>query len=195
MTVATIPQQTVPRTKPRAKLVTGEELLAMGDVGPCELIDGRIVRMNPTGMQHGDIVIALGSALRDFVRKHQLGRVVGGEVGIYTRREPDRVRAADIAFVSRERLVDKSLKGFLKVAPELVVEIISPTDRWQNMRDKLEEYFAIGVHRVWIVEPDNRDVLVYSASTEMRKFGEGDMLMGEGVLDGFTLAIAELFEE
>jgi Uma2 family endonuclease len=195
MTVATIPQQTVPRTKPRAKLVTGEELLAMGDVGPCELIDGRIVRMNPSGMQHGDIVIALGSALRDFVRKRQLGRVVGGEVGIYTRREPDRVRAADIAFVSRERLADKSLKGFFKVAPELVVEIISPTDRWQNMRDKLEEYFAIGVHRVWIVEPDSRDVLVYSASTEMRKFGEGDMLMGEGVLDGFTLAIAELFEE
>jgi Uma2 family endonuclease len=195
MTVATVPQQTVPRPRPRAKLITGEELLAMGDIGPCELIDGRIVRMNPTGMQHGDIMIALGAALRDFVRKRQLGRVVGGEVGIYTRREPDRVRAADIAFVSRERLADKSLKGFLKVAPELVVEIISPTDRWQNMRDKLEEYFAIGGHRVWIVEPDNRDVLVYSASTEMRKLGEGDMLMGEGVLDGFTLAIAELFEE
>jgi Uma2 family endonuclease len=195
MTVATIPQQTVPRTKPRAKLITGEELLAMGDIGPCELIDGRTVRMNPTGLQHGDIVIALGSALRDFVRKRQLGRVVGGEVGIYTRREPDRVRAADIAFVSRERLADKSLKGFLKVAPELVVEIISPTDRWQNMRDKLEEYFAIGVHRVWIVEPDNRDVLVYSASTEMRKFGEDDILTGEGVLDGFTLPVADLFEE
>ena len=151
--------------------------------------------MNPTGLQHGDIVIALGAALRDFVRKRQLGRVVGGEVGIYTRREPDRVRGADIAFVSRARLGDKPQKGFLKVAPELVVEIISPTDRWQNMRDKLEEYFAIGVHRVWIVEPDNRDVLVYSASTEMRKFGEGDMLMGEGVLDGFTLPVAELFEE
>jgi Uma2 family endonuclease len=194
MTVATVPQMTA-RTKPRAKLITGEELLAMGDIGPCELIDGRIVRMNPTGLQHGDIVIALGSALRDFVRKRQLGRVVGGEVGIYTRREPDRVRGADIAFVSRARLADKPLKGFLQVAPELVVEIISPTDRWQNMRDKLEEYFAIGVHRVWIVEPDNRDVLVYSASTEMRKLGEDDMLMGEGMLDGFTLPVAELFAE
>ena len=73
MTVATIPQQTVPRTKPRAKLITGEELLAMGDIGPCELIDGRIVRMNPTGLQHGDIVIALGAALRDFVRTAPTG--------------------------------------------------------------------------------------------------------------------------
>ena len=195
MTVATIPQQTAPRTTPKARLITGEELLAMGDIGPCELIDGRIVRMNPTGLQHGNIEIALGSALREFVRKRGLGRVVGGEVGIYTRRNPDRVRGADLAFVSRERLAEKSPQGFLKVAPELVVEIISPTDRWQYMRDKLEEYFAIGVHRVWIVEPDNRDVLVYSASTEMRKFGEGDMLMGEGVLDGFILPVAELFEE
>jgi Uma2 family endonuclease len=195
MTVATIPQQTVPRTKPRAKLITGEELLAMGDIGPCELIDGRIVRMNPTGLQHGDIVIALGSALRDFVRKHQLGRVVGGEVGIYTRREPDRVRAADIAFVSRERLADKPLKGFLKVAPELVAEIISPTDRWQNMRDKLEEYFAIGVYRVWIVEPETRALLVYRSVTEMNRLGEGDAINGEGVLEGFSLLVSELFEE
>ena len=167
----------------------------MGDIGPCELIDGRIVRMNPTGLQHGDIVIALGSALRDFVRKRQLGRVVGGEVGIYTRREPDRVRGVDIAFVSRERLADKPLKGFLKVAPELVVEIISPTDRWQNMRDKLEEYFAIGVHRVWIVEPETRAVLVYRSVTEMNRLGEGDVISGEGVLEGFSLPVSELFEE
>ena len=194
MTVATIPQQTVPRTRPRAQQITGEELLAMGDVGPCELIDGRIVRMNPTGLQHGNIEIALGSALRDFVRKRQLGRVVGGEVGIYTRRNPDRVRGADIAFVSQERLAEKSPKGFLKVAPELVVEIMSPSDRWQDVRQKLDEYFAIGVQRVWIVEPDNLTVLVCLSSTEMRKLGEADLLIGEGVLDGFSLPVAELFE-
>ena len=138
MTVASIPQQTVPRTRPRAKLIAGEELLAMGDIGPCELIDGRIVRMNPTGLLQGDIVIALGSALRDFVRKRQLGRVVGGEVGIYTRHKPDRVRGADIAFVSRQVLTEKPPKGYLRVAPELVVEVISPNDRWRDMRDKLE---------------------------------------------------------
>jgi Uma2 family endonuclease len=195
MTVTTIPQQTAARTRTRAKQITGEELLAMGDIGPCELIDGRIVRMNPTGLQHGDIVIALGSALRDFVRKRQLGRVMGGEVGIYTRRNPDRVRGADIAFVSRERLAANPSKGYLKVAPELVVEVVSPTDRWQDMRQKLEEYFAIGVHRVWIVEPESRDVLVYRSVTEMRKLGEADLLTGEGVLEGFSLSVAELFEE
>ena len=195
MTVATIPQQTVPRTRPGAKLITGEELLAMGDIGPCELIDGRIVRMNPTGRSHAFVESNLSSALTLFVRQRKLGQVLVGEVGVFTRLDPDRVRAADIAFVSNERLSRTSSKGYLKVAPELVVEVISPTDRWQDVRQKLEEYFAIGVHRVWIVEPDNRDVLVCSASTEMRKFGEGDMLVGEGVLDGFTLPVAELFEE
>ena len=59
---------------------------------------------------------------------------------------------------------------------------------------KLEDYFAIGVHRVWIVEPDNRDVLVYSSITEIRKLSEGDTVIGEGVLDGFSLPVAALFE-
>lgn len=167
----------------------------MGDIGPCELVDGRIVRMNPVGVQHGDIQIALGAALRAFVRKQRLGRVIGGEVGIYTRRRPDRVRGADIAFVSQERLAGSTTKGYLQIAPELVVEIVSPTDRWQDMRQKIEEYFAIGVQWVWIVEPDHRDVLVYSSSTAMRKFGESDTLTGEGVLEGFSLPVAELFEE
>ena len=84
MTVATVPQQTVPRTKPRAKLITGEELLAMGDIGPCELIDGRIVRMNPTGRSHthvaANLQLAFYISLSD---KHKLGEVLVGEIGIF----------------------------------------------------------------------------------------------------------------
>jgi Uma2 family endonuclease len=194
MAGATIPRPIAIPIKPRARRITGEELLAMGDIGPCELIDGRIVHMNPIGVEHADIEIALGAALRAFVRKNHLGRVLGGEVGIYTRRNPDRVRGADLAFVSYERLAGNPAKSFLKVAPELTVEIVSPRDRWQDIRQKIEEYFAIGVQRVWIVEPDNRDVLIYSSSTEIRKFGEGDILTGEGALEGFSILVAELFE-
>ena len=103
--------------------------------------------------------------------------------------------AARILQLCPENAWPTPAKGFLTVAPELVVEIVSTSDRWQEMRQKIEEYFAIGVQRVWIVEPDNRDVLVYSASTEMRKLGEGDLLTGEGVLEGFSLPVAQLFEE
>jgi len=195
MTIATAPRSTATSPKPRTRRITGDELLAMGDIGPCELIEGRIVPMTPTGSEHGVIESNLSRHLGNFVADKKLGKVMNGEVGIFTRRRPDSVRGADIAFVSRERLADRPAKGFLTVAPELVVEIVSPSDRWQDVRQKIEEYFAIGVQRVWIVEPDNRDVLVYSASTEMRKLGEGDLLTGEGVLEGFSLPVAELFEE
>ena len=146
--------------KRRTKPMTGEELLALGDIGPSELIDGRIVAMTPTGDEHGTIEFNLGSELRVFVRRQRLGRVTGGEVGIYTRRNPDRVRAVDIAFISTSRLAEP-VKGYLTVAPDLVVEIMSPDDRWQDVREKLTEYFTIGVTWVWVVEPSNRKVLVF----------------------------------
>jgi Uma2 family endonuclease len=177
-----------------AKLITGEELLAMGDIGPCELIDGRIVHMSPTNVEHAIIEFLIGGELAQFVQKRKLGRVIGGEVGIYTRRNPDRIRGADIAFISIERMPAKPPKGFLTTAPELVVEVMSPDDRWQDVNDKIEEYFSIGAQRVWIVEPDNRAVRVYRSATEVQKLGESDTLKGEGPLTGFEMPVARLFE-
>ncbi|MFZ1265293.1 MAG: Uma2 family endonuclease, partial [Anaerolineae bacterium] len=104
--------------KRRVKPITGEELLALGDIGPSELIDGRIVTMTPTGSEHGLIESNLTTELRFFLRQRRLGWVAGGEVGIYTRRNPDRVRAADIAFISTSRLA-QPVKGYLTVAPDL----------------------------------------------------------------------------
>jgi Uma2 family endonuclease len=177
----------------KTPLITGEELLAMGDIGPCELVDGRIVPMSPTGGKPGLLELYLGSALHHFVQEHSLGWVMTGEVGIYTRRNPDRVRGADIVFLSSERWPEAPPDGFIEVAPELVVEIMSPNDRWQDVRQKLVEYFAIGVRWVWIVEPENRTVLVFRSVTDMQQYGMNDMLVGEGLLEGFSLTVANLF--
>ncbi len=177
---------------PKEKLITGDELLRMGDIGPCELIDGRIIHMTPTGEEHGMIESNLVHDLRAFARQHKRGRVSSGEVGIYIRRKPDRIRAADVAFVSAGRLTGLS-KGFLDVAPELVVEIMSPDDRWQAMREKLADYFSIGVERVWVVEPQSRKVLVYSSTTQVAELDEDDTLRGEGALEGFAMPVADLF--
>ncbi|NJN68307.1 MAG: Uma2 family endonuclease [Chloroflexaceae bacterium] len=81
-----------------SRLITGEELFAMGDIGPCELIDGRIVPMTPPGGEHGRIEISLGAMLFHFVEQHNLGWVIGGEAGVYIQRNPDTVRGMDIAF-------------------------------------------------------------------------------------------------
>ncbi len=180
---------------PTTKLITGKELLAMGDIGPCELIDGRIVPMSPTGGQHAILESNLSRRLGNFVADRKLGWVLVGEVGIYTRHNPDRVRGADVAFISKERAAGRPSQGFLETAPELVVEILSPDDRWQDVRQKLEEYFSIGVRWVWIVEPENRTLLIYYSGTQMRKLSEADTLVGEGVLEGFRLPVAGLFEE
>ncbi len=75
------------------------------------------------------------------------------------------------------------------------MEIISPTDRWQDLRKKIEEYFAIGINWVWIVEPPTRSILVFTASTEFTQYDEAQTLKGEGILKGFELKVSELFAE
>jgi Uma2 family endonuclease len=102
------------------------------------------------------------------------------------------VRGADIAFVSGRRLPVLP-RGFLAVAPELVVEIMSPDDRWQDVREKLADYFSIGVERVWIVDPQNRKVVVFSSPTDAEEYGQADTLRGEGILSDFAIEVAELF--
>jgi len=174
-------------------LLTGDDLLAMGDMGSCELIDGRIVSMSPTGGEHGRLEFYLGTEFTQFVRKRQHGWVMGGAVGIYTHRNPDTVRGTDVAVLSKKRAPDGPAQGFLDVAPEVVVEIMSPSDRWQDVQQKIEEYFSVEVHQVWVVEPDNQRVLIYDSPISFHKFEAGDVIKGEGVLEGFALNVTELF--
>lgn len=174
-------------------LLTGEELALIPGLGRCELVAGRIVTMSPTNWKHGDLVSELDWHLRSFVKKHGSGKVLTGEVGIYVRRDPDYVRGADVVFISSERIAQITSESYLDVAPELVVEVISPGNTWQEMRDKIEEYFAIGVKGVWLVEPERKQVLVYRSPTERTALDENDTLEGEGLLEGFSLPLDELF--
>src|SRR4051794_32454370 len=108
-------------------LVTGEELYLMPDLGRCELVDGRIVPLSPTGRVHGRSAAGLASDLSMYVKANDKGEVLA-EVGVYIRRDPDTVRAPDIAFISHERLAGCKDEGYLDVAPEIIVEILSPAN-------------------------------------------------------------------
>ncbi len=173
--------------------MTGEELLAHPEFEPCELVAGRVVPMSPTGFVHGVLEARLAALLQAWNSSARLGQVVAGEVGIYTGRDPDTVRAADLAFVSHQRIRGWSGTGFLDVPPELVVEILSPDDRASELAEKLAEYFAAGVARVWVVDPRLRSVLAYRSATEASRFAEGDLLREPDLLPGFDLPLAELF--
>ncbi|MFQ5612910.1 MAG: Uma2 family endonuclease, partial [Anaerolineae bacterium] len=174
--------------------VSGEELFKMGDIGRTELVRGKIIKMSPTGHLHGHVEVNFSVALQTFVKQHKIGRVFAGEVGIYTGRNPDTVRGADVAFVSTERLAQVQSQSYLDVAPELIVEIMSPDDRWIDIMEKLEEYFAIGVTVVWVADPGTRSVYEYRSVTDVQRFTSETDLTSEDLLPGFRVPVAELFD-
>lgn len=179
-------------TTEETKLITGQELIALGDIGPSELIDGRIVKMSPTGDEHGYVEFNIGAELKNFVRHHKNGWVLGGEVGIYIHRNPDHIRAADIVFISKEKL-PKLTGSFLEAAPELVVEILSPYERWKDMEQKIRDYFSIGVEQIWIIEPAKKIITIHYSLDDIKEFYEKDTLNGQKSLKGFTLEVASIF--
>ncbi|HEX9945654.1 MAG TPA: Uma2 family endonuclease [Thermoanaerobaculia bacterium] len=174
-------------------LMSGEELFRRPDLGPCELVNGRVVPLPPAGYGHGLVEARLTGRLLGYAEDTRRGEVTSGEVGIYIRRNPDTVRGADIAFISNERLARRKSSSYLDVAPELVVEVLSPDDRWSEVTEKIHDYFAAGVDRVWVLDSKAHKIFTYRSPTEVEQFGEGEVLTDEGILPGFRLVISDLF--
>ena len=149
--------------------------------------------MSPTKPRHGEAESRFIHVLCSFVYERDLGQVQSGEVGLYTLRDPDTVRGADVLFISHERLARATPDDFLDVAPELVVEILSPTDRRGEVEKKLREYFDIGVIVVLVVDPDKRTISVYRSLSEVWELVVGDVLKVADVLPGFSASVADLF--
>jgi len=180
---------------PTEQLYTAEELDKLSRSGRYELIDGRLPEMAPTGDAHGEIELAIGSFLRQFVREHNLGRVSVGEVGLYLRRNPDAVRAADALFISHERHAKRGAGSYLDVPPELVVEVLSPNDAWSDVMQKLRDYLGFGVNLVWIIDPGSKTVHAYRSISDVQVFEEHDRLDAGEVLPGFSVPVAEIFAD
>ena len=173
--------------------MTAEELWRLAPQERGELVNGRFIEMPPTGRPHGTVETNVAAELRAFVKPRNLGKVMSGEVGIITRRDPDTVRGADVAYISHERLAKAKAKGYLDVPPELVVEVVSPSDRWTDVNEKVDEYLACGVDEVWIVDPRTRRVTCYG-SAAVRTYQPEDTLTAPDVLPGLSLVVATLFE-
>ncbi len=185
-----LPSQTAIETK---RLYTGPEALALGDIGPYELIEGRIISMSPAKPKHGKDEARFAKVLGDFIDARELGEVQTGEVGIYIHRKPDTVRAADVLFISNTRLAQAAPDDFLDVPPELVVEVVSPNDTWTEIRKKVKEYLGAGVNVVVVIEPDERTLTVFRSLTNVLELTATDTLTLEDILPGFSLPLAELF--
>ncbi len=173
--------------------MTANQLLQTPGLGRCELLQGELIMMSPAGEEHGAIVMNISAPLATFVRQNGLGRVFGAETGFLIVRDPDTVRAPDMAFVRAERLSPTPGKGFFPGPPDLAVEVVSPNDRAGEVLAKVHNWLDSGCRAVWLVDPDTRSITVYRSRNEIRVLSPGDLLSGEDVVPGFGMPVAEVF--
>lgn len=178
-------------------LLTAEDFARRPDSGhPEELVEGRIVPMTPPRPYHGFVCNRFGRLLANHVDDHDLGYVVSNDSGVITRRNPDTVRGADVAFYSYDRVPKGSLPrtSYLDVAPDLVAEVLSPDDRWPDVLAKVAEYIQAGVAVVLVLNTERRDVQVFATDAPVHTLDADADLTLPAPLDGFRVAVARLFE-
>lgn len=176
------------------KLMTADELLEWTGPERYELLRGVRLEMAPTNFEHGYIASRIDRILGSFVDEHELGAVTTAESGFRLQRDPDTVFAPDVAFIRADRLPPLSeWREFLALAPDLVVEVLSPSDRPGQVAAKINTYLALGVSSVWLVDPDERSVTVHTSQQVPRVFAATDVLDGEDLLPGFQVHVAKLF--
>jgi Uma2 family endonuclease len=178
------------------RLVSAEEFFSLGiRDSRTELVQGEVVQMSPAGGEHGVVAMRIGARLLHFVEAEALGVVCAAETGFLVSRDPDTVRAPDAAFISRERLGSAPLpKKFWPFAPDLAVEVVSPSDTAESIQERIRDWLAGGARRVWLVYPGTRTVHVHSTPTDVKIFQSGEILADGDLLPGFGCPIAALFD-
>jgi Uma2 family endonuclease len=171
---------------------TAEELLRAGDIGRCELIRGKLRMMLPAGFEHGRIALNLTAAIANHVKSHELGTVLAAETGFLLARDPDTVRAPDLAFIRASRPRGPQ-RGYYPGAPDLAVEVLSPDDRPGYVREKVAEWLEAGANAVWVVDPAERTVTVHEPGKAPVAFGEADLVPGGDLLPGLELRVRDVF--
>jgi Uma2 family endonuclease len=173
--------------------VTADELLQVQPPNKrVELVRGVLLVREPASGRHGRVTIALTRQLANHVHAQGLGTVYAAETGFTLARHPDTVRAPDIAFVRRERIPEPEPIGFLPLAPDLVVEVLSLSDRAGEVLAKVADWLTAGTALVWIVDSDRRLARVYRPDGSATPLSENDALDGEDVVPGFSCVLGTI---
>jgi Uma2 family endonuclease len=176
------------------EITTAEQLFEAPGLGRCELVRGELTMMSPAGFEHGAIAGNLQIYLGIFVKQRSLGIVTSAETGFIIGHDPDTVRAPDVGFVRSDRISKVLTPRFFEGAPDLAVEVVSPTDRAGELLAKIRDWLAAGCRVVWLVDPTSRTITVYRGSGDTTVLAVGDELTDNDVLAGFSsLPVAEVF--
>ena len=178
----------------QAKLLTAEEFFLLPDPvdgSQQELVRGEIITMPPPGGLHGITCAKVVRKIGAFIDAGCPGHLACNDTGFITARRPDSVRGPDISFWSQDRLKEIPV-GYIEIPPDLLVEVLSPSNTSPKIRAKLQEYFAKGVRMVWVIAPEDRTLTIYRIPDEGRLLHERTVVSGDDVLPGFECRVSDL---
>jgi len=185
--------------EPTKQKMNAEELLQLptGMGAKYELIEGELIEMSPTGLEHGNVTFEIGYHFVRFLKANPIGKITGAESGFIIDPLKPTVRAPDVAFIPAERIPAGGLPaGFAAIIPALVVEVVSPSENAAMVQDKTNMWLTFGVSQVWNVYPELGQVVVFERSTEgasYRVYAAGATIGGGALLPGFELPVSEIF--
>ncbi len=173
---------------------TPEDLLAMPDGDLYELVDGRLVERNMSALA-GLVGARIIRLLGDHLESTPLGDLFQADTSYQCYADdPDKVRKPDVSFIKTGRLPQEQLlRGHVRIAPDLAVEVLSPNDLAYQVDEKVEEYLRAGVQLVWVVNPETRTVAIFRQDGSTTRLRESDELSGESVVAGFRCPVRDLF--
>ncbi|XZN98370.1 MAG: Uma2 family endonuclease [Microcoleus sp.] len=191
------PGQNQLETPAEEKVWTDAEFMALNRDGHrYEIVNGELIDMGNRSAKHGYVCSILMILLGGYVRIQKLGAMFDSSTAF--KMKSGNKRSPDVSFMAKERLqgLEELPDGFLEGAPDLAVEILSPSNTVEEIHNKLVEYFENGARLVWVINPKEKYVLVYRSSQEPdRLLKSVDSLDGEEIVSGFTLPVAELFQK
>ena len=184
--------------EPPKKVWTEAELEALPNEGYLhEVVNGRLIMSPKNNFFHERICMRLSSAMNAFVNERRLGVVLGSSAGFWMSNR--NCRAPDISFVPKARMdalgFKPSSRTFFPGAPDLAIEVLSPSNTPTEIQERLEDFFSSGAQLAWIIHPEEAFVEVCHSPTKRQIFGAGAILDGEKLLPGFRYPIADLFKD
>lgn len=193
--VRAMPSATPRKTHREKKIWTAEDLLALTDnKHQYEIVRGELKMMTPASVRHGKFASRLDRVLGSYVEEHALGEVYTAEPGFQLEAKPLTIRAPDVAFVRRERIPPEGEpEGYWAIAPDLVVEIVSPSETAEDVHQKVADYLRAGTRLLWLVYPASQAVMEYRSPMEARQLTVEDDLDGGEVVPGFRYPLKRLF--
>lgn len=172
---------------------TPEDLLKIPEGKRFELVNGQLLESHISGLA-GWIAVLLSGRMLSFVLEHDLGIILPADAQFQCfPDDPNRIRKPDVAYIHKGRFVPHMLRSYIRVAPDIAAEVVSENDTYYEVEGKVREYLRAGVRLTWVLNPETQSIRIYRLNGSKDEIELGDVLSGEDVLAGFSVAVSDLF--